>query len=72
MAETNEHKKVTIDLNYADGSLNLNFSDNLTDEKEQGYILSAAFFSFAASQGVTKEQMLDMVSEQYGKFSGEN
>lgn len=72
MAETNEHKKVTIDLNYADGSLNLNFSDNLTDEKEQGYILSAAFFSFAANQGVTKEQMLDMVSEQYGKFSGEN
>lgn len=72
MAETNEHKKVTIDLNYADGSLNLNFSDNLTDEKEQGYILSAAFFSFAANQGITKEQMLDMVSEQYGKFSGEN
>lgn len=72
MAETNEHKKVTIDLNYADGSLNLNFSDNLTDEKEQGYILSAAFFSFAANQGITKKQMLDMVSEQYGKFSGEN
>lgn len=72
MAETNENKKVTIDLNYNDGSLNLNFSDNLTDEKEQGYILSAAFFSFAASQGITKEQMLDMVSEQYGKFSGEN
>lgn len=72
MAETNENKKITIDLNYDDGSLNLNFSDNLTDQKEQGYILSAAFFSFAASQGITKEQMLDMVSEQYGKFSGEN
>lgn len=72
MAETNENKKITIDLNYNDGSLNLNFSDNLTDEKEQGYILSAAFFSFAASQGITKEQMLGMVSEQYGKFSGEN
>lgn len=72
MAETNENKKITIDLNYNDGSLNLNFSDNLTDEKEQGYILSAAFFSFAASQGITKEQMLDMVNEQYGKFSGEN
>lgn len=72
MAETNQDKKITIDLNYDDGSLNLNFSDNLTDEREQGYILSAAFFSFAASQGITKEQMLDMVSEQYGKFSDEN
>lgn len=72
MAKINENKQVTIDLNYADGSLNLNFSDNLTDERERGYILSAAFFSFAASQGVTKEQMLDMVSEQYNKFSEEN
>ncbi|MBD5429590.1 hypothetical protein [Lactobacillus sp.] len=72
MAESNENKRITIDLNYNDGSLNLNFSDNLTDEREKGYILSAAFFSFAASQGITKEQMLEMVDEQYGKFFEEN
>ncbi|MBP2058163.1 hypothetical protein J2Z60_001340 [Lactobacillus colini] len=72
MAINHENKRIGINLNYDDGSLNLDFSDNLTDEKEQGYILSAAFFSFAASQGITKEQMLEMVDEEYGKFSGDN
>lgn len=71
MAKTDETKKITISLDYSDGTLNLDFSHDLTDEKEQGYILSAAFFSFAANHGITKEQMVEMIQDQYGKFTGE-
>lgn len=39
-----EDKKITLTTDYANSSINIDFSDNLTDEGEHGYILSASFF----------------------------
>ena len=34
----------------------------------QNYILSAAFFSYCAAQGLSKEEVSDMVSTYYDEF----
>lgn len=60
-----EKKQIRIDADLNQGQLNIQFSDNLNDEKERGYILSAAFFSYAVNQGVTKDQVIEMVNNYY-------
>ncbi|CCI87675.1 hypothetical protein [Lactobacillus gigeriorum] len=60
-----EKKRIRIDADLNQGQLNIQFSDNLNDEKERGYILSAAFFSYAVNQGVTKDQVIEMVNNYY-------
>ncbi|MBC6361790.1 hypothetical protein H3T48_06895 [Lactobacillus sp. M0403] len=67
--ELPEDKAIEITTDYENQSINLRFSDNLTDDRERGYILSAAFFSFCASQGLSKDEISDMVSSYYDEFS---
>ena len=66
--ENPEDKAIEIITNYENQSINLRFSDNLTEDRERGYILSAAFFSFCASQGLSKSEVNDMVSTYYNEF----
>ena len=66
--ELPEDKAIEITTNYENQSINLRFSDNLTEDRERGYILSAAFFSFCASQGLSKSEVNDMVSTYYNEF----
>ncbi|AWM73163.1 hypothetical protein GA0061073_1149 [Lactobacillus apis] len=66
--ENPEDKAIEITTNYENQSINLRFSDNLTEDRERGYILSAAFFSFCASQGLSKSEVNDMVSTYYNEF----
>ena len=64
-----ENKSIKITTNYENHSINMEFTENLTDDRERGYILSAAFFSFCASQGVDKQEVIEMVNTNYGQFT---
>ena len=64
-----ENKSIKISTDYADHAINMEFTDNLTDDRECCYILSAAFFSFAASQGLDKQEVIEMVNSNYDKFT---
>lgn len=39
-----ENKSIQLDTDYENHAINMKFSNNLTDDRERGYILSAAFF----------------------------
>ncbi|WEV40011.1 hypothetical protein OZX56_08080 [Lactobacillus sp. ESL0684] len=68
MSEIPDDKSIEVSMNYQDHSINMRFSENLSDDRERGYILSAAFFSFCAAQGLSKQEISDMVSSQYDQF----
>ncbi|CAM3164507.1 hypothetical protein SAMN04487792_1377 [Lactobacillus bombicola] len=72
MNEIPEDKSVELSTDYENQSINMRFSENLTDDRERGYILSAAFFSFCASQGLSKSEIIDMVSSYYDEFLKNN
>lgn len=63
-----QDKAIEITTDYKNQSLNLQFSENLVESKERGYILSAAFFSYCADQGLTKKELLKLVDDQYNNF----
>lgn len=67
-----ENKSIEINTDYQNHALNMKFSNNLTDERERGYILSAAFFSFAAAQGLDKQEVIEMVNSNYDQFTSNN
>ena len=67
-----EDKRITLTTDYANSSINIDFSDNLTDEGERGYILSASFLSYAISEGLSKEEIVEMISNGYDQFTSEN
>lgn len=64
-----ENKSIEIDTDYAHHSLNMKFSENLTDDRERGYILSAAFLSFCAAQGLDKQEVIEMINTNYDQFT---
>ena len=72
MNDKPEDKSIELTTDYADHTINMKFSNNLTDDRERGYILSAAFFSFCASQWLDKQAVIEMVSSHYDQFSGDN
>ncbi len=61
MAELPEDKKIILTTDYKDNTINMEFSDNLVDNREKGYILSAAFLAFAANEGLDKQQVIEMI-----------
>ncbi|RVU70445.1 MULTISPECIES: hypothetical protein [Lactobacillus] len=67
-----ENKSVQIDTDYDKHALNIKFSDNLTDDRERGYILSAAFLSFCASQGLDKQEVIEMINTNYSQFTDQD
>ena len=72
MNDKPEDKSIQLTTDYADHTINMKFSNHLTDDRERGYILSAAFFSFCASQGLDKQAVIEMVSSHYDQFTGDN
>lgn len=68
MSEIPEDKAIEITTDYENQSINMRFSENLTDDRERGYILSAAFFSFCAAQKLSKDEIMEMVSSYYDEF----
>ena len=72
MNDKPEDKSIELTTDYADHTINMKFSNNLTDDRERGYILSAAFFSFCASQGLDKQAVIEMVPSHYDQFTGDN
>ncbi|RMC51558.1 hypothetical protein [Lactobacillus sp. ESL0228] len=68
MKEIPQDKSIEVSTDYKNESINMKFSENLTDDRERGYIISAAFFSFCASQGLSKAEVSDMVSTYYDEF----
>ena len=62
MAELPEDKKVILTTDYKDNTIN----------REKGYILSAAFFAFAANEGLDKQQVIEMVNSHYDQFTGDD
>lgn len=68
MNEIPEDKTIEITTDYENHSINMRFTENLTDDRERGYILSAAFFSFCASQNLSKDEIITMVSSYYDEF----
>mgnify|MGYP001157445008 CR=1 FL=1 len=68
MAEKTFDKSILLISRPEEQTIDMRFSDDLVDDREKGYILSAAFFAFAASQGLDKKDVLDMVAEQYDGF----
>lgn len=67
-----ENKSIKINTDYDNHAINMEFSDNLTDDRERGYILSAAFFSFCASQGLDKQEVIEMVNTNYNQFTSDD
>ena len=65
-----ENKSTQLDTDYENHAINMKFSNNLTDDRERGYILSAAFFSYCASQGLDKQEVIEMVNSNYDQFTG--
>lgn len=65
-----ENKSIQLDTDYENHAINMKFSNNLTDDRERGYILSAAFFSYFASQGLDKQEVIEMVNSNYEQFTG--
>ena len=72
MSEGPEDKSIELTTDYADHTINMKFSDNLTNDRERGYILSAAFFSFCAARGLGKQAVIEIVSSHYDQFTGDN
>ena len=72
MEDLPEDKEVILSTDYKNHSINMNFSDNLVDDREKGYILSAAFLAFAASQGLDKQEVIEMVNSHYDEFTGDD
>lgn len=73
MSQNNpEDKSIELSTDYANHTINMKFSDNLQDDRERGYILSAAFLSFCAEQGLDKQAVIEMVSSHYDQFTGSN
>ncbi len=65
-----ENKSIQLDTDYENHAINMKFSNNLTDDRERGYILSSAFFSYCASQGLDKQEVIEMVNSNYDQFTG--
>lgn len=72
MSQEPQNKSIELTTDYENHTINMKFSDNLTDDRERGYILSAAFFSFCAAQGLDKQAVIEMVSSHYDQFTGDN
>ena len=72
MSEGPEDKSIELTTGYGDHTINTKFSDNLTNDRERGYILSAAFFSFCAARGLGKQAVIEMASSHYDQFTGDN
>lgn len=72
MSEMQEDKSIVLSTDYQNQSINMAFSDNLTDDGERGYILSAAFFSYCAAEGMSKADVSNMVSTYYDEFLDSN
>lgn len=72
MAELPEDKKIILTTDYKDNTINMEFSDNLIDNREKGYILSAAFLAFAANEGLDKQQVIEMINSHYDQFTGDD
>ena len=68
MADLPEDKKIILTTDYKNNTINMEFSDNLVDNREKGYILSAAFLAFAANEGL--EQVIEMINSHYDQFTG--
>jgi len=68
MDEEPEDKAIQLSTDYKNHRINMKFSKNLTDDRERGYILSAAFFSFCAAQGLSKKEIIEMISSNYDQF----
>lgn len=72
MADIPENKEIKLSTDYENHTINMDFSDNLVDDREKGYILSAAFFAFAAGQGLDKQEVIEMVNSHYDQFTGDD
>ena len=70
MEDLPKDKEIVLSTDYENHSINMKFSDNLIDDREKGYILSAAFFAFAANQGLDKQEVIEMVNSHYDEFTG--
>lgn len=72
MEDLPEDKEVILSTDYKNHSINMKFSNNLVDDREKGYILSAAFLAFAANQGLDKQEVLEMINTHYDEFTGDD
>lgn len=72
MEDLPEDKEVILSTDYKNHSINIKFSNNLVDDREKGYILSAAFLAFAANQGLDKQEVLEMINTHYDEFTGDD
>lgn len=70
MSKIPKNKSIELSTDYANHTIDMHFSDNLSDARERGYILSAAFLSYCASQGLDKQEVIEMINGNYDQFTG--
>lgn len=70
MSELPQNKLVELSTDYANHAIGVRFSDNLSDKRERGYILAAAFLSYCAKQGLDKQEVIEMINGNYDQFTG--
>lgn len=70
MSKIPKNKSIELSTDFANHTIDMRFSDNLSDARERGYILSAAFLSYCASQGLDKQEVIEMINGNYDQFTG--
>lgn len=70
MSKIPKNKSIELSTDYANHTIDMRFSDNLSDARERGYILSAAFLSYCVSQGLDKQEVIEMINGNYDQFTG--
>lgn len=70
MSEIPKNKSIELATDYENHTIDMRFSDNLSDARERGYILSAAFLSYCAAQGLDKQEVIEMINGNYDQFTG--
>lgn len=68
----NPRKAIWLQADPDNHQVKITCSDDLVDQREIGYLLSAAFFAYAAGHGLDKQEVMEMVASHYDEFTGDD
>ena len=64
-----EDKQVKIKTDYQRQQIGIEFSKNLADSNERGYILSAALMSYSAGIKMDKQELIELIDTHYDAYT---
>ncbi|MDO4912537.1 MAG: hypothetical protein Q3960_03165 [Lactobacillus sp.] len=67
-----DEKQIRINVDPDTEGVNIDWTDSFADPQEVGYYLSAAFLAFSANVGISEEDLIELIKENYQDFQEEN